>query len=163
MIEKLEAAARELAEQIGKKNLKRDVVCARAEVPEGSFGYATGMKFDEWVESLDLPDTDHPIIGLRLDPALRKDQIILKALELSHQRGYVNIHFDDIAKELDISAQGIKHYYPSIDILRDTLMEKAIALDNYSLITQGVVNCHPMALALDMETKTKAVHATLIG
>ena len=159
----LEKAARELTQEIGRINLTRGVVCHRAGVPEGSFGYATGMVFGDWIGSLDLPETAHPAHGARLDPEVRKEQIIDTALTLSEKYGYLHVHFEDIAKELEVTTQLVKHYYPTIERVYYALMKKAIVANNCEIIAQGVVNRHPLAMALDTEIKTEAIRAVIEG
>lgn len=161
MREKLEAAARELALEVGKANLTREKVCEKAGAPEGSFGYHTGMKFNDWLETLNLPETGHPREGARLTPDERKEQILGAAIYLSESRGYVHIHFGDIAFHLDITPQLVKHYYPSLDDLYKAIMAKAIETGNSEILAQGIINRHPLALALDEKTQKAAIHAVI--
>jgi len=162
MIEQLESAAKQLAQEIGKHNLTREAVCTRAKVAEGSFGYLTGTQFAPWLESLKLPDSDHPIVRSRLAPETRRGQILNRTKELSLERGYVNVEFEDIAKDLNITVELIKHYFPYRNVLIENIMNIAVTEQNYDLIAQGVMNHHPIAMELDVEVKTEAVRAVLM-
>ena len=162
MVEQLKSAALQLSREVGSHNLTREMVCERAGIAEGSFSYLAKMPFGEWIKSLGLPDSPHPITRSRLDPSVRKDKILLKTKELSAQRGYMNVPLENIAKELDVTPQLIKYYFINIDHLRDVLMEEAVKTEDYELIAQGVINRHPIAMNADMELKTEAIRATMM-
>jgi len=162
MKEQLEAAAKSLAQEIGKHNLTREIVCDRAKVSPGSFGYVTGMKFTEWLDSLDLPEDGHPLILPRAKPEHRKEQILQTAISLSYLKGYMNVTFDDIANELGVTKKLVYNYYKGVDDLRNDMMQFAIENSYYDLIAQGIVNKHPIALSADPELKTEALRITMM-
>ena len=162
-IEKLEKAARELNVEVGKVNLIRNLVCEKAGVPPGSFGYITGMKFVPWLRSLKLPDTEHEKNGSYMPAEDRKQQILKEAVTQAEQTGYMTLTRSGIADSLGVSYELVKHYYKDHAELLNAVMERAIQTENHEIIVQGIVNKHPIAMDADTELKTEAVRSVLLS
>lgn len=163
MIKQLEAAAKKLAQKIGKGNLTRSAVCELAGVAEGSFSYVTKQPFREWLDGLDLPESHHPLTSTWHKGDQRKEQIINEAIRQACLKGYVNVKLADIADSLGLTEQAIQYHFKTKGDLYEAMMQYAIDNSYYDLVVQGIVNKHPIALSADQEFKTEAVRIALMS
>ena len=76
--------------------------------------------------------------GPRLDPEVRRELILLRAVKLAANIGYLNITRDGVAEAAGVSCGLVTHYFKSIDELRRQVMLTAIRDEILSIILEGL-------------------------
>ena len=74
----------------------------------------------------------------RLEPKIRKAQILTKALELAAESHYMVVTQSEIAEALGISMSLILSYFSSMDELRHDIIQEAINVDNRQVRMQAL-------------------------
>ncbi len=82
----------------------------------------------------------------RLNPNIRKDQILLSAVNLALTEGYDRIQRDGVADAAGVSAGLVTHYFDNIETLHKAVLEKAIELRLHVILLQGLCIKDPIAL-----------------
>ena len=95
----------------------------------------------------------------RIMPDVRKSLILDKALLLAESNGYNNFSSIELGKACDCGHSLIFHHFPSMVILREELMRKAIEESNLTVIGQGLANKDAVALSAPDALKRKALKA----
>lgn len=73
----------------------------------------------------------------RLEPEVRKSQILDKALELAAESHYMLVTQSEIAAALDISPSLILAYFDTMDELRCAIIQKALDTTNHQVMAQA--------------------------
>tara|TARA_Y100000310_G_scaffold202686_1_gene202928 strand:- start:414 stop:695 length:282 start_codon:yes stop_codon:yes gene_type:complete len=81
----------------------------------------------------------------RLEPEVRKTQILTKALDLATESHYMLVTQREIADALNISVSLILSYFGSMDELRYDIVQKAIDVDNQQVMSQAMTAGHKLA------------------
>lgn len=73
----------------------------------------------------------------RLDPDIRKQQILDAAIDLSIQKGYRQLTRQSIANKIRCAAPLINHYYGNIENLRDIVLQIAIEREIMPILAES--------------------------
>lgn len=158
--EQVEKAANELIAESGIINLTREALCARADIPDGSFMHVMGCTFNEFVKSLASDTKLHTVSKKRLSKDDRKDYLLRKAVEYAKDHGYTSITGVVLAKHADISPSLVTHYFGTMKQLKRAVMRAAIVQEVPEIIAQGLSMGDPNAKKAPVELK--ALAATLL-
>ena len=96
----------------------------------------------------------------RLEPQVRRDQILAAALSLAKTHGYTNITRKQITEKAGCSPRLLNYYYTTMPQLRRDVMRAAIDQKVLKVIAQGLTAKDPHALKVSDELKALAA-ATL--
>lgn len=157
--EHLHATAVAMVREQGLINLSRRELCARANIPDGSFVHVAGCSFADFVSRLrdeDLEQASGAVVKRRAHPGLRKESILSAAVDLSTVRGYYNVTRDEIADAAGVSMGLVTRYFGSMKQLRRDIMRHAIKDEIPEIIAQGLANGDEHAKKAPTELKEKA-------
>lgn len=98
----------------------------------------------------------------RLDPKVRKAQLIDAALQVAETHGYANMRREDIANHAEVSEGLISLYFNTMPQLRRAVIRHSIRQRNLTVLAQGLVNRDPHALKAPKEIR-QAAFASLMG
>jgi|SRR5690606_5627829 len=73
----------------------------------------------------------------RLDPEIRKQQILDAAINISIQKGYRQLTRQAVANKLCCAGALINHYYGDIDSLRDIVLKTAIEKEIMPILAEN--------------------------
>lgn len=96
----------------------------------------------------------------RLEPKVRKEQLMKSAVILAHKKGFTNVTRKDIAEHAKVSEGLVSMHWGTMDQMRRSLVRHAITVQDLKIIGQGLAARHPAALKASDELKKKAA-ATL--
>lgn len=148
-----------LAQRDGLANLSREAVCEAANVPPGSFAHVMGCSFSEFVEELRKDghgDTVAAAPNRRIDPKVRRDQLLNIALQQAETDGYANLQIRTIAEAAGVSAPLVSRYFSTLPQLKRAVMRAAIHRGNFRVLAQGLACFDQTALKADDDLKEKA-------
>ena len=97
----------------------------------------------------------------RLTPKERKAQILNAALVVAERRGYMNIERSDVAKQAGTSEARVSQLFNTMIQLRKAVMRRAVHVENYTIIAQGLTVKDRQALKAPEEVRIAAVAAIL--
>jgi hypothetical protein len=154
-----------MANKHGLINLSRVQLCEAAGIPDGSFPHIMGMTFNELIESLRKVDDSCIPKGVvtknRVNPDLRKDQILKIAIAVARKYGCHKTTRDEIAHRAGVSMGLVSHYFGTMKKLRRTIMRAAIVNEELEIIAKGLANNDPYARKASDDLKQRAV-STLV-
>lgn len=131
-----------MVEEAGLINLSRRELCTRAGIPDGSFPHVMGCTFGEFVEELVAegvnPGSVESVSRNRVNPELRREQILSVAVDLSKTDGYHKITREQIAAKCGISPSLIRRYFGTMPKLRRDIMRAAVRGEVVEIIAQGL-------------------------
>lgn len=93
----------------------------------------------------------------RLDPALRKEQIIAAGLELAKSKGFYNVTREMIAEKSGCVGGTIQYHFSTMTVLRRDIMRAAVRKEVLEVIAQGIVNKSKVALRVSPELRKRAL------
>lgn len=96
----------------------------------------------------------------RLDPKVRREQILAAAVTLAKKHGYSRITREAITQAAGVSPRLLNYYYSTMEQLKRDVMRYAIKNKVLEVIAQGLVAKDPHALKVPEDVKRLAV-ATL--
>lgn len=98
----------------------------------------------------------------RLNPKIRKEKILLAALEVARKGAYVQMSAEDVATVADMSRGLITRYFGSMVGLKKAVMKRAVELELCEILIQGLaINCSiAKAAPIDLKRKTLARYAS---
>lgn len=153
----IQQAVYKLAGERGLINITRAEVCAEAGISDGSFSDIMDLSFTDYIDSLeDIPMGDI-VDRKRVNPKLRRKQVLELALDLAKTKGYRNITRGDIAIRANISPALVTYYFTSIEALRVAILKLAIKQSVLEIIAQGLVNEDPLVIQAPKDLKYRAV------
>lgn len=97
----------------------------------------------------------------RLDPKVRREQILNAAVALAKTKGYTNMTREAITSAAGVSPRLLNYYYKTMNQLKRDVMRHAIKNKVLEVIAQGLLAKDPHALKIPDDLKKSAV-ATLI-
>lgn len=154
----------EIIKEIGLINLSCDVLCECIGMRPGSFPHMVGCKFSEFVEEIKQEIGEEMINTLntavtktRIDPELRKDQILNIAIEMAKTGGYHKISRDSIAKKAGVSQGLVSNSFHTMKQLRRAIMRAAIHRKIPEIVAQGIANQDDQAKKAPPELKKQAL------
>jgi AcrR family transcriptional regulator len=147
-------------------NLSRNSLCERVGIPPGSFTHVMGYTFSFFVETLKKREPDkrlHVVNRTRVEPSLRRDQLLNVALTVAVEIGYNNLTREAIAERAKppVSPSLISAYFGTIKQLKRVIMRAAVRQKIPEIVAQGLVLKDAHAMKAPQELKTRA--ATLIA
>lgn len=93
----------------------------------------------------------------RQKPDVRKDQILIAAVQLAKEIGYSKMTRDAIAIKAGVSMGLVTHYFETMIQLRRDVIRYARTNDIPEIIAQGIANQDKHARKASPELKAKAV------
>ena len=93
----------------------------------------------------------------RLDPTVRKDQIITAAIELARRDGYENVRREGVAAQAGIAPGLVSKYWGTMPQLRRAIMRHAIEIEDLIVIAQGIARGDPCARKAPQKLKDRAL------
>lgn len=97
----------------------------------------------------------------RLDPRVRKEQVIAAALRVAAKHGYLQMQRDDIADEAGVSGVRVSQLFGTMTKLRRVVMRHAVKNENHEVIAQGLVARDRHAMNASEEVKKAALDSIL--
>jgi len=91
-----------------------------------------------------------------MKPALRKKQIIKKAIQISVKKGYRNLTRKELSNKLFISCSLINYYF-KLPELKKIVIQYAIDNDVIEILAQAVINKDISIGGLKSSTKRKII------
>lgn len=160
-VEQVAQAAKELIKEVGLVNMTRSMVCNRAGISDGSFHYITGQTFTEYVAVLaeDAEMELGPVTRKRIDPKMRRDMILLAAVNVAREEGLGNVTRSAVAAEANVSDGLVTSYFSTMKQLRRAVMRYAIQHEVLEIVAQGVVAKDPQAMKAPESLRTAALAA----
>jgi len=160
----IKQVAIEMVKEIGLINFSCKLLCERINMPVGSFPYTVGCKFSEFVEEIKQEIGEDVINALnttvtktRIDPELRKDQILNIAIEMAKTGGYHKISRDSIAQKAGVSQGSVSKSFNTMKQLRRAIMRAAIHQEIPEIVAQGIANQDDQAKKAPPELKKQAL------
>lgn len=95
----------------------------------------------------------------RLNPEVRKAQLIDVALKLAAKHGLANVRRDQIAEAADVSPGLVSHALGTMTEMRRTIMRQAIAREVLPIIAEGIVAKDKTALKAPDALRKRALAA----
>lgn len=110
----------------GLANLSRKDLCNAAGIPDGSFQHVMGCTFSEFVKELMQDKTvekndECKIVKTRIDPELRKDQILRQAVIIALKVGHDKVTREEIALQAGVSMGSVTRYFGTMKKLRRSI------------------------------------------
>lgn len=93
----------------------------------------------------------------RHSPEERKNIILGSALSLAEKKGFNNFSSPELAEACGCNHSLIFHYFNNMDHLRHEIMTKAVTDKNLVVISQGLVDKHPIAIGAPENLKRSAL------
>lgn len=155
----VESTALDMIKQDGLINLSRSELCKRAGIPDGSFIHIMGITFNEFVNKLRKThsvDTNNAVVRARTNPELRKQFILLTAVEEAREVGYNKMTRDGIAERAGVSVGLVSAYFNTMTQLRRDVMRYAVKQGLADIVAQGLISRDQHARKAPNDLKKKA-------
>jgi TetR/AcrR family transcriptional regulator, transcriptional repressor of bet genes len=92
----------------------------------------------------------------RKDPDERRELILRAALQVAEADNFSNVTRETVANKAEVSLSLVTHYFGSMDLLRDEIMQAAIDEPVLIVVAQGLACRHSIALGAPEALKQKA-------
>ena len=159
--------ARELVRTEGLVKLSRAEVCRRSGLPEGSFDAVMGCNFQAFRLSIQKAEgngpANAPINVKRAKKDMRREAILLAAVELSCKEGYTSITRGAVATAAGVSPALVTLYAKTMTQLRRDIMRRAVLDGVLAVIAQGLTARDPHALKASPALQREAMESMLEG
>lgn len=93
----------------------------------------------------------------RLEPTIRRADILSAAVTAASVKGYLNVTRLDIAQQAGVSEGLITHYFTSMSAMRSAIMSEAVRLRCLSIIRDGIAHRDPLAAEASKELQKQAL------
>lgn len=93
----------------------------------------------------------------RLDPKVRKEEILLAAVACAEAQGLTNLRRDTIASYAGVANGLVTRYFSTMTQVRHAVVRYAVHNQRLTIIAQGLALRDPEALKAPEELKKKAV------
>ena len=97
----------------------------------------------------------------RLSPKVRRESILIAALDLAKTHGYNRITRDAIAEHAGVSMGLVTRYFHTMQQLRRTLMRAAIKSEILEIVAQGLASNDVYAQNAPDELKERAINSLM--
>lgn len=97
----------------------------------------------------------------RLDPKIRRKQILDVALALAERRGFGALTREAIAKAAGVTASLVSHYFISMASMRKAVMKEAVSRESLNIIAHGLTTNHIHTRKLGPDLKRRALNYAL--
>lgn len=155
----VESTALDMIKEDGLINLSRRELCERAGISDGSFIHVMGITFNEFVNKLRKShgvNINTVVIRSRTNPDLRKEHILLCAVQEASKVGYNRITRDGVADRAGVSVGLVSNYFNTMTQLRRDIMRYAIKNECLDIIAQGLIMGDKHAIKAPDKLKKKA-------
>lgn len=157
--------ARQMVRENGLINLSRAELSQAAGIADGSFPHHVGCSFNDLVRELqedtvlmaEQPPMTQQIDRGRVNPTLRKQQILGAAITVAKKNGYDKISRAVIAEAAGVSEPLISHYFGSMQEVRVAIMTEAVRLGVVEIVAQGLGAGDPLARSASDDVRRAAV------
>lgn len=93
----------------------------------------------------------------KLEPKVRKDQIMAAALSVAKAAGYQNVTRERIADSAACSPASVSNYFGTMTQMKRAIMRAAVNQKVLPIIAQGLAAKDPQALKAPEDTKRAAL------
>lgn len=97
----------------------------------------------------------------RLNPKLRKAEILAAALVVAERNGYMQMQRADIAKQANVSPARVSQLFTTMNKLRRAVMRHAVQIECLPVIAQGIVGGNKHTHKVPLKIKKAAMAAML--
>lgn len=94
---------------------------------------------------------------IRLDPAIRKLQILSAALNIAKEKGYHEISFTEVAAQLNLKRGSIIYYFANLKLLKKAVMRLAIKQKEMGILAQGLASLDPLLKNIPLALKEEVI------
>ena len=161
---RIKAIAAEMVKENGLINLTRANLSEAAGIADGSFPYVIGCTFnellDEMMEEKDMEDYAGIVSKSRVNPTLRKQNILTAAVQLTRTGDPSRC---EIAEAAGVSQALVSHYLGNMVEVREAVMREAVRLGVLEVIAKGMSISDPIAMGASDEQKSEAVNLMMGG
>jgi AcrR family transcriptional regulator len=157
--QKIIETARLMIQEKGLINLSRKDLCNRVGIPDGSFVHIMNCTFNQFVLKLRQGRVEsimHDVNKTRVEPNLRRDQLLKIAVLIATNEGYNNLTREMIADRANVSVSLITRYFGTMTKLKRDVMRYAIKNEIPEIIAQGLAIKDSHAIKAPQELKAKA-------
>ena len=158
--EQVKATAIEMVKSIGLINLSRRELCKQAGIADGSFPHIMGCNFSEFITELKAETNDtttHTVSKSRVNPELRKEQLLRVALNVARDKGCHKMTRDHIAEAAGVSVGLVSKYFGTMTKLKRAIMRAAVKQEVLEIVAEGLATGDPHARKASQELKNKAI------
>lgn len=92
----------------------------------------------------------------RIEPDARRESILRAALRVAEADNFSNVTRETVANAAEVSLSLVTHYFGSMDLLRNEIMQAAVDEPVLAVLAQGLASRHVIALAASETLKQKA-------
>lgn len=160
----IRAIAREMVKRDGLINLSRSAISEAAGIPDGSFPHYLGCSFAELVKEfqndpkLMREQPANKIVNKsRVSPSLRKEQLLLVAVDLAKRDGYANVTRAAISELAGVSEALVSHYFGGMNDMKEAIMREAVDHGVIEIVAQGLGAGDPLARLAPESVKQEAI------
>lgn len=142
-INKLNKLVEKEIKEIGLLNVEKMKLCVAVGLTGPEFMEVTKMPFADYIymfRDIEHPQVKYNITRNRVDPQLRRDQILSFGVIVARKVGYHRLTRDDVAIEIGVSKPTISYHFTSIAKLRNEILKTAIKLNDLEVMAQGFMN-----------------------
>jgi len=98
----------------------------------------------------------------RLEPHVRKEQILEAAVGIAAEAGLYTIRREDVALKAEVACGLVNRYFGTMNQLRRAVMRHAISNRNLSIIAEGIARRDPQAMKAPDDLRREAINS-LVG
>ncbi len=98
----------------------------------------------------------------RLEPQVRKEQILEAAIHVADRNGLYDLRREDVAEKAGVATGLVNRYFGTMTQLRRAVMRRAISKEHLSIVAEGVARRDPQAMKAPEELKRNALNS-LVG
>lgn len=88
---------------------------------------------------------------------MTKERILDVAYSMALDDGFSCLKRDDIAAKAGIALGSVNHHWKHVALLRNAVMERAVANKDLKLIAEGITAGEPAAVSAPQELRLKAL------
>lgn len=165
----IRAIAREMVRRDGLINLSRAAIAEAAGIPDGSFPHYLGCSFADLVKEFQNDPVlmrEQPVGKIvnksRVSPSLRKEQLLLVAVDLAKREGYTNVTRAAISEAAGVSEALVSHYFGGMNDMKEAIMQEAVQNGVIEIIAQGLGAGDPLARLATDEVKVQAIKLMML-
>lgn len=158
--EEIKQIAVDMVKQKGLINLSRNELCAKANIPDGSWSHVMGCSFSDFVAELQdmgIAQNAVPVSKRRVPAAMRKQQILEVAINEAKKSHYNKITRDGVAEAAGVSMGLVTKYFGTMQQLRTQVIRHAVKQSIIEIIAQGIASNDDRAKKASQEDKQKAI------
>ena len=94
---------------------------------------------------------------IRLTPDVRREQVVMAALELAHSKPYWAVTRNELADAVGIAGSVVQYHFGTVKQMRRAIMRAAVHREDLLVIAQGIAAQDPHALRAPADLRARAV------